>query len=60
MATSSAEGEALRLSAYQYTPASLVCAGDQWADASLVDVAREVREYVGIDQPSAAARRGWG
>eukprot|EP00969_Alexandrium_andersonii_P196342 8674394-Alexandrium_andersonii.AAC.1 len=41
MTTSSAEGEALRFSAYQYSPASLVYADDQWADASLADVQRK-------------------
>eukprot|EP00969_Alexandrium_andersonii_P331819 14664541-Alexandrium_andersonii.AAC.1 len=38
MTASSADGEALRFSAYQYTPASLVYADDQWAETNLVDV----------------------
>eukprot|EP00969_Alexandrium_andersonii_P034895 1527115-Alexandrium_andersonii.AAC.1 len=59
MTTSSAEGEALRFSAYQYSPVSLVYADDQWANASPADVQRKAKEYMDYDQPSAAVRRGW-
>eukprot|EP00969_Alexandrium_andersonii_P233079 10290799-Alexandrium_andersonii.AAC.1 len=60
MTTASAEGEAFRFSAYQYTPASLVYADDQWANVGLSDVRREINEFMDYDQPTAAVRRGWG
>eukprot|EP00969_Alexandrium_andersonii_P022041 964709-Alexandrium_andersonii.AAC.1 len=59
MATSSAEGEASRFSACQYSPATLVYADDQWANASLAGVQRKVEEHMDYDKPSAAVRRGW-
>eukprot|EP00969_Alexandrium_andersonii_P325304 14373702-Alexandrium_andersonii.AAC.1 len=59
MTTSSAEGEALRFSAYQYSQVSLVYSDDQWAGASLANVQRKVKEHMGYDQPSAAVRCGW-
>eukprot|EP00969_Alexandrium_andersonii_P249533 11028260-Alexandrium_andersonii.AAC.1 len=59
MTTSSAEGEALRFSAYQYTPASLVYSDDQWAGSNLVDVRRKVNEHMDYDRPPAAVRCGW-
>eukprot|EP00969_Alexandrium_andersonii_P269936 11931060-Alexandrium_andersonii.AAC.1 len=59
MTTSSAEGKSLRYSAYQYSPASLVYADDQRANASLADVHRKVNEHMGYDQTTSAVRRGW-
>eukprot|EP00969_Alexandrium_andersonii_P222119 9810685-Alexandrium_andersonii.AAC.1 len=59
MTTASAEGEALRFSAYQYSPAGLVYSDDQWADSNLGDVRRKLNEYMDYDRPSAAVRRGW-
>eukprot|EP00969_Alexandrium_andersonii_P092739 4093604-Alexandrium_andersonii.AAC.1 len=59
MTTASAEGEALRYSAYQYAPTSLVYSDDQWANVSLADARRKVNEYMDYDRPTAAARRGW-
>eukprot|EP00969_Alexandrium_andersonii_P213259 9417179-Alexandrium_andersonii.AAC.1 len=59
MTTASAEGEALRYSACQYSPASLAYSGDQWANANLTDVRRKVNEHMDYDQPTAAVWRGW-
>eukprot|EP00969_Alexandrium_andersonii_P234723 10363323-Alexandrium_andersonii.AAC.1 len=59
MTTSSAEGEALRFSAYQYSPASMVYTDDQWANSNLADARRKANEYMDLDRPSAAVRRGW-
>eukprot|EP00969_Alexandrium_andersonii_P235000 10375942-Alexandrium_andersonii.AAC.1 len=60
MATTSAEGEALRYSAYQYMPTSLVYSDDQWANVSLADVHRKVNEHMDYDRPTAVVRRGRG
>eukprot|EP00969_Alexandrium_andersonii_P006456 280471-Alexandrium_andersonii.AAC.1 len=59
MTTASAEGEAIRYSAYQYSPASLVYTDEQWAGKMLADVKRLVDEYMDMDQASATVRKGW-
>eukprot|EP00969_Alexandrium_andersonii_P019241 840510-Alexandrium_andersonii.AAC.1 len=59
MTTTSAEGEVLRFSAYQYTPVGLVYSDDQWASNNLGDVRQKVNEYMDYDRPPAAVHRGW-
>eukprot|EP00969_Alexandrium_andersonii_P222242 9815651-Alexandrium_andersonii.AAC.1 len=51
MTAASAEGEALRFSANQYSPASLVYSDDQWADSNLgVSSGRSTSTWAMIDR----------
>eukprot|EP00975_Prorocentrum_lima_P029806 6256069-Prorocentrum_lima.AAC.1 len=59
MTAASAEGEPLRFSAYQYSPASLVYTDEQWAGKSLAEVKRAVEEYMEMDDVPAIVRKGW-
>eukprot|EP00969_Alexandrium_andersonii_P103406 4562892-Alexandrium_andersonii.AAC.1 len=58
--TRSAKGEALRFSAYQHRPASLVYSDEQWANKNLGKAQRQANAYMDYDQPPAAVRRGRG